>query len=399
VAFTVLLAFLVALPSFGIDMSLPALTAMGATFGVAPSRVGLMMGVFMIGFAVAPLLYGPASDRYGRKPIVMFGCTLFTIASAGGAISRSLLVLLLWRVVQGAGAGASMTIVLAIIRDLFEGQAARTKLSYVAIATLIVPMIAPTVGAALLELGSWRMIHAVLAGIGLLLLLVILIGFAESARLDPANRLAPAVIGHNYLRVLRHPAGVAYILINATAFGALFAYVSGSPLFFINVLGLRPDQYGLVFAATSLSVMLGALLNGRLSARDVGPSTPLTIGLSLAAASAMSLLVMTLTGWMPFALVISILIINNFSFGLIVPNAMQEAMEPFPQLAGAVSATTGFVQTTAGAVVSGLVTTFFDGRSALSMTSLMGLCSFLALVSYVVLVRPAESATGEATGG
>ena len=399
VAFTVLLGFLVALPSFGIDMSLPALTAMGATFGVAPSRVGLMMGVFMIGFAVAPLLYGPASDRYGRKPIVMFGCTLFTIASAGGAISRSLLVLLLWRVVQGAGAGASMTIVLAIIRDLFEGQAARTKLSYVAIATLIVPMIAPTVGAALLELGSWRMIHAVLAGIGLLLLLVILIGFAESARLDPANRLAPAVIGHNYLRVLRHPAGVAYILINATAFGALFAYVSGSPLFFINVLGLRPDQYGLVFAATSLSIMLGALLNGRLSARDVGPSIPLTIGLSLAAASAMSLLVMTLTGWMPFGLVISILIVNNFSFGLIAPNAMQEAMEPFPQLAGAASATTGFVQMTIGAVVSGLVTTFFDGRSALSMTSLMALCSFLALVSYVALVRPAESATGETTDG
>ena len=125
-AFTVLLGFLVALPSFGIDMSLPALAAMGASFGVAPSRVGLMMGGFIIGFAVAPLLYGPASDRYGRKPIVMFGCTLFTIASAGGAISRSLLVLLLWRVVQGAGAGASMTVVLAIIRDLFEG-ASRTN--------------------------------------------------------------------------------------------------------------------------------------------------------------------------------------------------------------------------------------------------------------------------------
>jgi len=398
-AFTVLLGFLVALPSFGIDMSLPALTAMGATFGVAPSRVGLMMGVFMIGFAVAPLLYGPASDRYGRKPIVMFGCTLFTIASAGGAISRSLLVLLLWRVVQGAGAGASMTIVLAIIRDLFEGQAARTRLSYVAIATLIVPMIAPTVGAALLEFGSWRMIHGILAGIGLILLLVILIGFAESARLDPANRLAPAMVGHDYLRVLRHPPGVAYILINAMAFGALFAYVSGSPLFFINGIGLRPDQYGLVFAATSLSIMLGALLNARLSARDVGPSIPLTIGLSLAAASAMSLLVMTLTGWMPFGLVISILIVNNFSFGLIAPNAMQEAMEPFPQLAGAASATTGFVQMTIGAVVSGLVTTFFDGRSALSMTSLMALCSFLALVSYVALVRPAESATGETTDG
>jgi MFS transporter, DHA1 family, multidrug resistance protein len=98
------------------------------------------------------------------------------------------------RVVQGAGAGASMTMALAIIRDLFEGQVARTKLSYGAVATMIVPMIAPTAGAALLTLDGWRVIHAVLAGVGLLLLLAMLLGFAESARIDPANRLVPSVI-------------------------------------------------------------------------------------------------------------------------------------------------------------------------------------------------------------
>jgi MFS family permease len=95
-----------------------------------------------------------------------------------------------------------MTIALAIIRDLFEGQAARTKLSYVAIATTFVPLIAPTAGAALLALGGWRVIHAALAGIGLLLLLAILLGFVESARVDPANRLAPSVVARNYIRVL-----------------------------------------------------------------------------------------------------------------------------------------------------------------------------------------------------
>src|SRR5258708_15071423 len=110
----------------------------------------------------------------------------------------------MWRVVQGAGAGASMTIALAIIRDLFEGQAARTKLSYVTIATMIVPMIAPTAGAALLALGGSRVIHAVLAGVGLFLLLAMLLGFAESARINPANRLVPSVIARNYLRVLMH---------------------------------------------------------------------------------------------------------------------------------------------------------------------------------------------------
>ena len=218
-AFTLLLGFLVALPSFGIDMSLPALTAMGAALRVAPAQAGLMMSLFMFGFAVAPLFYGPASDRYGRKPVVLFACTLFVIAGIGCAFARSLPTLLMWRVVQGAGAGASMTIALAIIRDLFEGQAARTRLSYVAIATMIVPMIAPTAGAALLALGGWRVIHAVLAGVGLLLLLAMVIGFAESARIDPANRLVPSAIARDYLRVLTHPLCLGYILVNAGAFG------------------------------------------------------------------------------------------------------------------------------------------------------------------------------------
>ena len=100
-AFTLLLGFVVALPSFGIDMSLPALTAMGGALGVAPERAGLMMSLFMLGFAVAPLFYGPVSDRIGRKPVVLFACTLFVIGGIGCALARSLSILLIWRVVQG----------------------------------------------------------------------------------------------------------------------------------------------------------------------------------------------------------------------------------------------------------------------------------------------------------
>ena len=389
-AFTLLLGFLVALPSFGIDMSLPALTAIGATLHVTPAQAGLIMSLFMLGFAFAPLLYGPASDRYGRKPVVLFACTLFIIAGIGCAFARSLSSLLIWRAVQGAGAGASMTIALAIIRDLFDGQAARTRLSYVAIATMIVPMIAPTAGAALLALGGWRAIHAALAGVGGLLLLIILIGFAESARIDPANRLVPSVIARNYLRVLGNPLCLGYILVNAAAFGALFAYVTGSSLFLINAVGLRPAQYGLVFAATSLGIMAGAFLNGRLSALGVAPVYPLTTGLALAAGMASLLLAMTLAGWMPLALVISLLVVCNFAFGLILPNAMQGAMQPLPQIAGAAGAATGCIQMVAGAVVSGLVAMLSDGHSALSMTALMALCSLLALGCYLLLARPAE---------
>jgi DHA1 family bicyclomycin/chloramphenicol resistance-like MFS transporter len=391
-AFTLLLGFLVALPSFGIDMSLPALTAMGAALGVAPERAGLMMSLFMLGFAIAPLFYGPVSDRVGRKPVILFACTLFAIGGVGCALARSLPALLAWRIVQGAGAGASMTIALAIIRDLFEGQAARTRLSYVAIATMVVPMIAPTAGATLLALGGWRAIHAVLAGIGLLLLLLIWIGFAESGQVDPASRLTPSVIARNYLRVLTHPICLGYILINAAGFGALFAYVSGSSLFFINVVGLRPGQYGLIFAATSFGIMTGAFFNGRLSGWGVAPFYPMTIGLMLAAVTATALLMMTLAGWMPLASVIPLLVLCNFAFGLIAPNAMQGAMQPLPRIAGAAGAATGFIQMMTGAVVSGLVAMLHDKHSALSMTSLMAVCSLLALACYLLLARPAERA-------
>src|SRR6267378_5336505 len=229
-----------------------------------------------------------------------------------------------------------------------------------------------------------------LAGIGLLLLLAMLIGFAESARLDPANRLVPSVIANNYLRVLTHPLCLGCILINAAAFGALFAYVSGSSLFLINVVGLGPGQFGLVFAATSLGIMAGAFLNGRLSAWAVLPFYPLTVGLALAVVTALALLLMTLVGWMPLAPVISLLIVGNFAFGLIAPNAMQGAMQPLPQIAGAAGAATGCIQMATGAVVSGLVATLNDEHSALSMTAIMAACSLLGLVSYLLIARPAE---------
>lgn len=392
IAFTLLLAFLVALPSFGIDMSLPALSATGATLHVAPAQVGLTMSLFMLGFAIAPLLYGPISDRYGRKPVILFACLLFTVASVGCAMARSLPGLLAWRVVQGAGAGASMTIAFAIVRDLFEGHAARAKISYITMATMVVPMTAPTAGVVLLAVGGWRTIHAMLAGVGALLSLAMLFGFSESATLDPTSRLAPSVIARNYIRVLIHRSCLGYLLVSAAAFGSLFAYVSGSSLFLINVVGLPPQQYGLVFAATSLGIMGGSYLSSRLNTLNVAPGYPLMFGLALATGTTVLLLLMTLAGRMPLSAVIPQLVLANVSFGLIMPNAVERAMQPLPQIAGAVGAAMGCVQMAMGAAASGLVATLYDGHSALSMTALMALCSLLALAAYLLVARPAECA-------
>src|SRR5262249_49858196 len=173
-AFTLLLGALAAVPYSGIDINLPALAASGAALGASASDVGLTMSAFVFSLAVMPLLYGPASDRFGRKPIVLFGILLFIIGSVACASARSLPVLLASRVIQGIGAAATGTI-FAIIRDLFDGDAARIKIANVMVAVNVATMIAPTAGAALLSLGSWRLIYAVQAGIGVILLLTLLL--------------------------------------------------------------------------------------------------------------------------------------------------------------------------------------------------------------------------------
>jgi DHA1 family bicyclomycin/chloramphenicol resistance-like MFS transporter len=158
------------------------------------------------------------------------------------------------------------------------------------------------------------------------------------------------------------------------------------------VVGLRPQQYSLVFAATSLGIMGGSFLSSRLNALKVAPSYPLMFGLVLATVTTMLLLLMTLAGTMPLPVVIPELVLSNLAFGLIMPNAMERAMQPLPQMAGAAGAAMGSIQMATGATASGLVATLYDGHSALSMTALMALCSLLALAAYLLVARPAESA-------
>jgi MFS transporter, DHA1 family, multidrug resistance protein len=221
-------------------------------------------------------------------------------------------------------------------------------------------------------------------------LLAVMLRFAESARLDPANRLKPEIVIRNYLRVLTHPVSRAYIVVGAAGGAAVFAYVTGSSLFFIGVVGLRPDQYGLIFSACSAAVMGGALLDGRLGRLGVSAASVLTIGLTLSTAAAAGLLTITLAGSAQPAAVAMLLMAVALAFGMTMPNIMNATMEPLSDIAGAVSAAAGSIQMTAGAAASGLVAVLFDGRSALSMAAVIAGSSLLALIAYCLLARPAE---------
>jgi MFS transporter, DHA1 family, multidrug resistance protein len=386
-AFTLLLGLLSSLPTFGIDMILPSLSATAVDLGAAPADMGLAMSVYLLGLGAALLVYGPVSDRYGRKPIVVFGCILVVIASLGCILAHSLGQLLIYRALQGAGAAGPGMAAVTIISDLFEGAAARARMSNVVLAINIVPMIAPTVGAALLVLGGWRIIYLVPI-VGGSVLLAAMAGFDESAKIDPNGGLGPAAIGRGYLRVLLHPACVGNILCNAGAAGAVFAYITGSSLFFINALGLTPYQYGVIFGASSLSVMAGTRVNAWLERRGRSPAQMIAIGLTLSTVLAVCLLLMSFAGGKSIVVVVAVMVGVALSFGMISPNAMSGALRPMPEIAGSISAVMAFVQMVAAASSSALMAVFFDGRSARSMAEVMLAFCLLAIASYVGVARP-----------
>lgn len=388
--FTLMLGLLATLPTFGIDMLLPSLSATGASLGASPAQVGLAMSVYLLSLGAALLFYGPVSDRYGRKPVVVTGCVITMIASVGCATASSLPVLLAWRAAQGAGAAAPGMMAIVIVRDLFDEKAARARISFIVGAINVVPMIAPSCGAAILALGNWRLIYLPPFGAALLLLLVMWRGFTESASIDTTRRLALSSVVAIYLSVLAEPRCIGYILVNAAAAGAVFAYVTGSSLFFINALGLKPELYGLLFGISSISVMAGAFLNGRLGQLGIAPGHLMTIGLTLSTSFASLLLIATLCGVSSGVLVVCVMVGVALSFGFISPNATSGAMQPMPQIAGSISAVAGLLQAATAAGSSALVAFFFDGHTARSMAGTMLLFSLLAVALYVQVVSPAK---------
>jgi len=388
-AFTLLLGLLASLPTFGIDMILPSLSAAAADLGATSADVGLAMSVYLMAMGTSLLVYGPISDRCGRKPIILFGCALVVAASLGCLLSSSLSQLLFFRALQGAGASATGIAAVAIVNDLFEGEAAAAKMANVVLAIYIVPMIAPIVGAVLLALGSWRTVYLVPLAAGLVLL-VAMSAFSESAAIDPNLKRGRATILQNYRRVPRHPLCVGYILCNAAAAGAVFAYVTGSSLFLINALRLSPYQYGVIFAASSLSVMLGTHFNRILGRSGLSPAQVIVTGLALSTFLATSLVVVMLAGDTSAVVVVIVIVGVALSFGLISPHTTSEAVRPMPEIVGTISAARAFVQMIGAALSSAMVAALFDGHSAFSMAAVMlGFC-LLAFAIYVGLVLPAE---------
>lgn len=381
--FTLLLAALGTLPPFSIDMALPALSQIAEALSSSVGTVTLTLSFFMAGFSLAQLVFGPVSDRFGRRPTLLVGCFLFTVASFACAIAPNIEFLLLARFIEGCGAGAGMVMVFAMVRDSFDGMKGRTKLSYVTLVLNVAPMIAPMIGAWVLHFGNWPMIYATLGIGGAVLTLWVFFGLGESLKNSDSAALQTSKLLHNYGRIIRHREASSYMLINALSFGCMFAYVSGSSFVMMQLYGLSADEYGLAFGSTALSILLGSFVSGKLSERHVSEHVPLTLGLVLALVSSTALCGLVLNGTPSFPAFLSLCIVSTFGYGIVAPNAAHGAMHPMPEIAGIAGASLGFLQMAGGTVASALFAQLCDNTTAWSMTATMVTCAAISLAIYV----------------
>jgi DHA1 family bicyclomycin/chloramphenicol resistance-like MFS transporter len=389
-AFTLMLGALAALPPLGIDMSLPALPAIATGLHTSTAAAGATLSIFLLGFAVAPLVFGPLSDRFGRRLVLLTGVAVFAATGLFCARTPSIGWLLAGRLVQGMGAGVGAAMPLAIIRDLFKDAAARTRLSYVTVVLSVAPLIAPSLGSAVLPFDGWRGVYLILGGASALLWLVVAFGFVES--IDPARRqsLQPRQLYARYRRVLGHRVSLGYSLVNALSFACMFAFISGSPLVLIGGRGFSAVAFSAVFACAGFGTICGAFVNGKLARRGIGSGRILTWGLSLGTLSTLSLVTLSITGHDTIGALIPLLMLSNATYGLVGANATHEALQPMPEAAGIASAVLRCIQMIAGALASGLVPALYRGHSSVAMTGVMAGCAIAALLVFVLGLRRPE---------
>ncbi|MDG1187910.1 MAG: multidrug effflux MFS transporter [Ilumatobacter sp.] len=378
-----LMSAIMALMALGIDTMLPAFDEIREAFDLGDSspRAGQVITVFFMGLAIAQLVWGPIADRFGRKPVLYAGSIIYVIGAAGSALAPTFELLLLSRFVWGLGAAGARVVATAIIRDRFEGSQMAKAMSQVMAVFMLVPILAPSIGAGLIAIFPWRSIFWFCA---VFALAIGLWSLRMRESLDPGNRrpLELRATADGYVEVARTPVTSGYT--NATIFlqGVFTTYLASSELIISEVFD-REDQFPLIFGLVALLFAAGAVLNGRIVVR-VGvhrlvnmvysmliPTTMLLCAISIFAGGRPSIWV-----YMP------VLALTLSSFMFLMPNLNTAALGPVGHLAGTASAYGGAIRMAGGAVLGTIVSAFVsDSTTPFSIgISLLCLSSWITVL-------------------
>jgi DHA1 family bicyclomycin/chloramphenicol resistance-like MFS transporter len=385
-----IVAALIALGPLSTDMYLPAFPQLGQYFEADIAQVQLTLSVFMIGFALAQLLYGPLSDRLGRKPVMLGALLAFALASIGVALAQSIEAVTLWRFVQALGGAAGPVLGRAMVRDRYAPEDAARMLAYVGSAMALAPALAPILGGHLGVWFGWQAIFVFLALYALVGFVLMSAKVPETLRAEYRQRLAGERFWRDYTRVMGHRSWRWYTLVCSFVFCGLFAFLSGAPFVVIEHFGWAEEEFGWLFLLVVIGFISGSFSAARLS-RRFGVDRQIMVGAILAALSGGSMLALAWLGVDRVAAVIAPMMFYMAAAGIVMPQAMAGAMAPFPERAGTASALLGFVQMSFAASAGVLVGHLHDG-SPHSMAAAIALSGLLTLAGYAGLRMSAKAA-------
>jgi DHA1 family bicyclomycin/chloramphenicol resistance-like MFS transporter len=386
----IVLGALTAIGPLAIDMYLPALPGIARELGVPITAVQDSLTSYFIGISLGQALYGPLSDRLGRKPALYLGLGIFVGASLGCAFTTSVTQLVIFRGLQALGGCAPLVVPRAVVRDYFDGRELVRMLSMLVLVMMLGPILAPSVGGQLLVRFGWRSVFFLLAGYGLILLVLAGWLLPESLRPEQRRRESVRAIAATYLGIARDRVYLGWVLSGGLVFAGLLAYISGSSFVYIELFHVEPQRFGLYFGANAVGLMIASQVNRYLAGR-VRPEAIVRVVLPFAVIASGTLLVDAYTGFGGFAGILVPLFCFVICHGFVGPNTTALAMSPYGAVAGSASALMGTLQFLLGAASGSLVSAFGNG-TAVPFAAVIAGCGLCACVAFLTMPRPTTGA-------
>lgn len=384
-ATALLLSLMMASLALSIDSTLPSMPLAAAAFGVSDGTIQLSLSVFIGGIAAGQLIYGPVSDRFGRRPVLLAAFCGFGVSVAGCAVSTSVESFIVFRFLQGFAGCAASVLARAIVRDLYDREAAAKMLAYVMMLHGVAPVLGPILGAHLTVAFGWAAIYWFLLAYGVVALAAVWRALGETAPALRPDAIRPGPLARTYLRVLGNRVFVGYMLMLSACYCGLFAFLTASATSLIGHIGVSVEDFGYLFAGCMVAHVSGSWMAGRLIGRYslhrmivIGGCTMPVAGVAMAA--------LGLAGVDSAAAIVVPMAVYMFAFSFIVPAGQSAAMSVFPDVAGAASSMIGFVQLTLSALAGVLIGQFADGTQ-LPMTVAIGIASLCPIPIYMLAVR------------
>jgi DHA1 family bicyclomycin/chloramphenicol resistance-like MFS transporter len=378
------------------DLYAPSLPHLPDFFGTTPERVKLTMSLNILAYALGTLVHGPLSERFGRRPVLLWGIAAFTVFSLGCALSQSIGHLIAARMLQGVAAAVEGVVVLAVIRDVFNDREQVRAMALYGVATALTPVVAPILGGYIFIFFGWRMNFFLLAGIALVATILIWRYLEESTKKDH-SALRPAEIAADYLGLLRDRNFLCYVMIGGATWGFFFAFITAGPFILIQGHGLPTQYFGYFQCLLVVSYSIGSLIAGRLARSHAGDRI-MMLGVAAALAGGVLLLVVVYGGIeTPLTLAIPLCIIA-FADGPVYATTPSLAMGATDSRTGPAAAMLVAIEVGIGSLASLAVSVFHDGTSRpLALTSL-ALCLVIVAALLLLKKKGTDPETGSVPG-